>query len=281
MTDQLTTAVNSRSHRIQGGGGAEIYVEEAGNKTGRPVLLIHGFSQCRLVWRNQMRSQLGNELRLVAMDLRGHGWSSRPADAYGESTLWADDLNAVIKALELEQPILCGWSYGGVIIGDYLRTYGEQDIGGIALVAAVSRLGETVVPFLGTEFLAAIPDLFAPDAETSAAALARFLRICMPAAPDPEEFYLALGYNTAVPPRVRQAMMSRTVNHDDLLARLTLPTLIVHGLEDGIVLPSMSEHHAGLIPHAKVDFIPGVGHMPFVEQADRFNTELAAFASTL
>jgi non-heme chloroperoxidase len=282
MTTQLTTNLTtSRSHRIQGGGGTEIYAAETGNQSGRPMLFIHGISQSRLSWRNQMSSDLGNDLRLVAMDLRGHGGSARPHDAYGDSAVWADDVHAVITALGLERPILCGWSYGGVVIGDYLHTYGEQALGGIVLVAAVSRLGEPVVPFLSPEFLAVIPDLFATDVDVSTAALNRFVSIATAGDADPEDFYLALGYNTDVPPHVRQAMLSRTVDHDDLLARLRLPTLIVHGLEDQIVLPAMSEHHAGLVPHARVDFLPGVGHSPFAEEANRFNAALAAFASSL
>jgi non-heme chloroperoxidase len=138
-----------------------------------------------------------------------------------------------------------------------------------------------VLPFLGPEFLAVIPDLFATDVEASTAALEKFVSIATYVETTPEDFYLALGYNTDVPPHVRQGMLSRTVNHDDLLARLRLPTLILHGLEDRIVLPVMSEHHAGLIPHAKVSFLPGIGHVPFAEDANRFNSELAAFASSL
>ena len=78
----------------------------------------------------------------------------------------------------------------------------------------------------------------------------------------------------AVPSHVRQAMLSRTLNHDDMLARLTLPTLIVHGLEDRVVLPAMSERYIGLIPHAKLAFYDHVGHAAFSESAAAFNAEL-------
>ena len=123
--------------------------QETGDRAGRPVLFIHGVSQCRLAWNRQLRSDLGNDLRLVAVDLRGHGLSDRPYAEYGEPRLWADDIQAVITTLGLERPILCGWSYGGVVIGDYIRCYGEQELGGICLVGAASRLGEPVMPFLG------------------------------------------------------------------------------------------------------------------------------------
>jgi non-heme chloroperoxidase len=282
MTSQLKNdPLTTRSHRVQGGAGVELYVAETGNDRGRPVLFIHGISQCHLSWRSQMRSTLRQDLRLVALDLRGHGGSARPRDAYGDSAQWADDIQAVISTLDLERPILCGWSYGGVVIGDYLRVHGEKALGGVALVGAASRLGEPVMPFLGSEFVATLPGMFSNDLEACTAAVEKFVRITTYAEPTADDFYLAMGYNMAVPSHVRQQMLSRTLNHDDLLARLTLPTLIMHGLEDKIVLPTMSEHHAGLIPHAQVHFYPGIGHAPFSESVQTFNAELLEFASSL
>ena len=137
------------------------------------------------------------------------------------------------------------------------------------------------MPFLGEDFVATLPGMFSTDVETSTTALQTFLRLTTHADPTPEDLYLALGYNTSVPPHVRQAMLSRTFHHDDLLERLTIPVLITHGLDDAIVLPTMSEHHARLIPHAKTSYYEGVGHTPFQEDPDRFNAELGAFASSL
>jgi non-heme chloroperoxidase len=270
-----------RSGWVTGGGGVRLHVEETGDPDGRPVLFLHGLSQCRLAWSRQLDADLGRDLRLVAMDLRGHGLSDKPRDAYGDPALWAADVQAVIEALELERPILCGWSYGGVIIGDYLERHGELAVGGVALVGAVSRLGEPVLPFLGEEFVATLPGLFSTDAETSAAALERFVDLTTRAELPANDRYLALGYSSVVPPHVRQALLSRTLGHDDLLERLTVPVLIAHGLDDQIVRPSMSEHHARLIPHAKLCWYEQVGHSPFLEVPDRFNADLRAFASSV
>ena len=270
-----------RSHRIRGGGGTEIRVDEAGNRSGRPVLFIHGISQCRLAWRRQLTSSLGRDLRLVAMDLRGHGLSDRPSDDYGEPGVWADDIRGVITALGLDDPILCGWSYGGVVIGDYLACYGEDALGGISFVCAVSRLGEPVMPFLGKEFVATLPGMFSEDVSTSVAALQRFIRLTTSADPTPEDSYLALGYNSVVPPKVRLAMLSRTVDHDDVLGQLTKPLLLTHGRDDQVVLPAMSEYQARLVSHAKASYYEGIGHSPFLEDTERFNAELLAFASAL
>jgi non-heme chloroperoxidase len=116
---------------------------------------------------------------------------------------------------------------------------------------------------------------------TSVAALERFIGITTSVEPTPEDAYLALGYNSVVSPQVRLAMLSRTVDHDQVLRGLTKPFLITHGLDDRVVLPAMSEHQAGLVPHAKVSYYETVGHSPFLEDAERFNAELLAFASSL
>ena len=270
-----------RSGWVTGGGGVRLAVEETGNPDGRPVLFLHGLSQCRRSWERQLESDLGRDLRLVAVDLRGHGLSDKPRDAYGDPALWAADVHAVIEALDLERPILCGWSYGGVIIGDYLERHGEATVGGVVLVGAVSRLGEPVLPFLGQEFVATLPGLFSSDAETSTAALERFVDLTTAAELPAKDRYLALGYGSVVPPHVRQALLSRTLSHDDLLERLTVPVLLAHGLDDQIVLPSMSEQHARLIPHAKSCWYEQVGHSPFLEVPDRFNADLRELASSV
>jgi pimeloyl-ACP methyl ester carboxylesterase len=266
-------------HCIPGGGETQLSVEDTGTVGVPTVVFIHGFSQSAMAWTAQLRSDLADRLRLVTLDLRGHGRSARPTDGYGESRRWADDINAVITELDLRRPILCGWSYGGVVIGDYLKCHGPAALGGVALVAAISRLGESVLPFLGPEFLACMPGLFSTDVTQSMTAIETFVRLCTADEPDPEELYRVLGYNAIVPPAVRQALLDRTVDHDDVYANLDLPVLITHGLQDRIVVPAMSEHLAAITPNATASYYAAVGHAPFREAPERFNDELLGFAT--
>jgi len=144
-----------KSQHITGGGGTRLHVVETGNPQGRPILFIHGFSQCWLAWGRQMHSDLAKDHRLVALDLRGHGLSDKPRDAYGESRLWADDVNAILQSLRLEQAILSGWSYGSLVILDYIRHYGEGAVGGLQLVGGISKLGsDEANSVISPEFLA-------------------------------------------------------------------------------------------------------------------------------
>jgi pimeloyl-ACP methyl ester carboxylesterase len=268
-----------KAHTITGGGGIQLHVEETGNRRGRPILFIHGFSQCRLAWRKQMQSDLAKEFRLIAMDIRGHGLSAMPRDAYGDSKLWADDVHAVIQTLRLDRPVLSGWSYGGVIICDYVRVYGDGALGGINLVGAVTKLGtDAAFAVISKEFLGIAPGFFSNDVGESVKSLTAFMRMCAHKTPAAEDFYFFLGYNTIVPPYVREGLFSRKLENDDLLPKLTTPVLITHGAKDAIVLPEAARQHARAISHAKLSLYPNAGHAPFWEDAARFNRELRAFA---
>ena len=268
-------------HKIDGGGGIQLHVEETGNPKGKSILFIHGFSQCRLSWNKQMKSDLADDCRLVAIDFRGHCLSYKPRDAYGDTKLWADDIHAVISVLKLEQPVLCGWSYGGEIICDYVRHYGEEQIGGINLVGAVSRLGQSAFSFIGDEFASLSAGSFSTDVEESITALKKLVRLCVHKEPTPEDYYFFLGYNVIVPPYVRFGLFGRTIENDDVLSKLSKPVLITHGEKDEVVLIEMAKHNASIISHTQVSYYPDTGHSPFWENPERFNSEIRSFLISL
>jgi non-heme chloroperoxidase len=271
-----------KHHTITGGGGVQLHVVETGNPHGRPILFIHGLSQCWLTWSRQLGSDLADRYRLVAMDMRGHGLSDKPRDGYADSRLWADDVDAVLQALKLDRPVLCGWSYGSLVILDYLRHYGEAAVGGMNFVGAVTKLGsDEAISVLTPEFLSLVPGFFSVDAEESAGSLQSLLRLCFVQEPSVEELYLMLGYNLSVPPYVRQALFSRAFDNDDLLPRIRKPALIVHGARDAIVKPAIVAQHKAGLAHAQVEIMPNTGHTPFWEDAAAFNGHLRAFCERL
>ena len=271
-----------KSHRITGGGGAHLHLVETGNSRGRPILFIHGFSQCWLAWSRQLNSDLADDYRLLAMDLRGHGLSDKPRADYTDSRLWADDIKAAIQALSLDHPILCGWSYGPLVILDYIRHYGEDSISGINFVSAVTKLGsEEALSVLTPEFLSLVPGFFATDVEESVRSLESLLRMCFAREPSAEDLYLMLGYNVSVPPYVRQALFSRSFDNDDLLPRIRKPVLITHGADDAIVKPAVVDQHKAGMAQAQIQMMAGAGHAAFWDDTASFNRRLRAFAESL
>jgi pimeloyl-ACP methyl ester carboxylesterase len=272
-----------KTRTVTGGGGVKLHVHDAGNPNGKAILFVHGFSQCGLVWSKQLRSDLADTFRLVAMDLRGHGLSEKPRDAYGDSQLWADDVHSVIEELQLDAPVVAGWSYGGAILSDYIGAYGEGEISATHWIGAVCRLGEPLVApgFLGEEFIAAVPGLFSENVTESVTALQRLLELCMPSGLSAEERYLLLGCNMVVPPYVRKGLLSRNLDNDAVIERLEKPMLISWGERDTIVSPRMGDHIAQLAKASTLSFYPGGGHAPFWEAPDRFNRELREFRESV
>jgi non-heme chloroperoxidase len=267
-----------KTHTVAGGGGVQLHVVEAGNPDGRPILFIHGNSQCSLAWNRQMHSDLAGRYRLVAMDMRGHGLSAKPRDGYADSRLWADDVNEVIHTLKLDHPVLCGWSYGPIWILDYVRHYGEEALGGMTFVGGVTKLGsDDAHSVIDPEFFRLVPGFFSADVEESTRSLRSLLRMCFARQLPAEELFLMLGYNVSVPPYVRQANLSRSVDNDDVLSRIRKPVLIVQGTLDSIVKPAVVDQIRASVPHAQVEVMSEVGHAPFWEDAAAFNQRLRAF----
>ena len=270
-----------KSHGITGGGSVQLHVLETGNPLARPILFIHGFSQCSLSWHRQLVSDLAVDFRLVAIDLRGHGRSDKPRGAYSDSKLWADDLNAVINTLRLENPLLCCWSYGLTLL-DYIRHYGTDSIAAIHLVGAISKLGsDDALSVITPEALASVPGLFVTDVAESVRNLEAFIRMLYARPLSSEDLYMMLGYNVAVPPYVRQALFSRIVDNDDVLAKIRKPVLITHGKQDAVVKLDAVDRHKALMPHAEVDIMPTAGHAPFWDDAEAFNRRLRTFVDSL
>jgi len=271
-----------KHHKITGGGGVQLHTVETGNPGGRAIIFIHGFSQCWLAWSRQLNSDLAEDHHLVAIDLRGHGLSDKPRDGYSDSKLWADDINATIEALNLDHPLLCGWSYGPIVMLDYIRHYGEDGISGLNFVAGITKLGsDEAMSVLNPEFVSLVPGFFATDAEESVRSLKSLLRMCFVQEPAAEQLYLMLGYSVSVAPYVRQALFSRAFDNDDLLPKLRKPVLITHGTEDAIVNPTIVDQHRAVVPHAKIQMIANAGHAPFWDDAATFNQGLRALAASL
>jgi non-heme chloroperoxidase len=215
------------------------------------------------------------------MDIRGHGLSDKPRGVYGDSHLWAQDVDAVITTLQLQQPVLVGWSYGGVIISDYLRAFGDGAIAATQWVGAVSRLGEPLVQggFLGGDFLALVPGFYSNDPADNITTLQRFLPLCVHGELATDDFYFILGYNSIVPPYVREGLFARRLDNDAAIRATRKPVSLVYGEADRVVSPRMCTHLETLVPGAAVATYPNTGHMPFWEVSERFNRELGDFRS--
>src|SRR5215471_14973534 len=256
--------------------GLTISAQDWGNPNGPGIIFVHGFSQSSMSWIRQVTDPaLAKEFHMVTYDLRGHGASDKPLEPerYRDTKAWAGELQAVMDATGLKRPVLAGWSYGGRIMADYLKTYGTARLAGLNYVDA----GQKGDPSFVGPNLKNLPLMASEDLATNIAATRAFLRDCFSVQPSQEEYETMLAFNMMVPPKVRLGLSNRPLNIDDILTSLKLPVLVTHGSEDKNSNLIAAEYTAKMIPGAKLSVYQGIGHSPFFEDAVRFNTELAAF----
>jgi non-heme chloroperoxidase len=268
-----------KTHTVRGGGGLQLHVREWGKADGPPILFIHGWSQNHLCWDKQYESALRDEFRLVAYDLRGHGMSEAPLgpENYTDGKLWADDLAAIIGQLGLERLVLVGWSYGAFVICDYVRAYGQDRIAAINFVEGAIKLGEAAFgTLIGPGFLDHFVDATADDLPTNIRSMRAFLRACMAKPLPADDFETALCWNMVVAPQIRASLAARQIDSDDVLRTLTVPLLVTQGRADTVVLPAMAEHVLAICPAAEASWYEDAGHLPHLQEPERFNRELAA-----
>lgn len=281
MTDN-----GARMREVRGAGGARIVYRVAGPPAARPVLLVHGWAQSGRCWDAALAAGLAEDHRVIAVDLRGHGDSDAPTAGYDDPAAWAGDLRAVLAAEEIGPragAVLVGWSYGGLVCADLLASdpdpVADGTIAALVLVGAITALGRgRAGGRVGAAMRAALPAALSEDPAEAVPALSAFIDGL---GADGAQAQSLLGTALATAPRVRAALFARETDHDDLLAGLAIPALIVHAGDDEVVDPSAGAHAAALIPGARRPDWPTGGHAPFVADPHRFVDQLTGFLADL
>src|SRR5215467_185412 len=114
--------------------GTTIYYKDWG--TGPVITFSHGWPLCADAWDGQMLFLAQHGFRVVAHDRRGHGRSSQPSDGNNMDG-YADDLAAVIEALDLRDITMVGHSTGGGEVARYIGRHGTARVARAVLISAV------------------------------------------------------------------------------------------------------------------------------------------------
>ena len=262
--------------------GTEIYYKDWGK--GPVVTFSHGWPLSSDAWDGQMLFLVHNGFRVVAHDRRGHGRSSQ-ASSGNDMDGYADDLAAVIEALDLKDAILVGHSTGGGEVARYIGRHGTKRVAKVVLIAAVppimlkSAANPEGLPMevfdnmrssitkdrsqfykdLATQFYGANR----PGAKVSQGILDQFWLWSMQAG-------LKNAYESI-------KAFSETDFTEDL-KKINVPTLVMHGEDDQIVpVKDSAVKTARLIRGAKEIYYPGAPHGVTATLQDQVNADLLAF----
>ncbi|TQC48445.1 alpha/beta hydrolase [Rhodococcus sp. WS4] len=264
--------------------GTPLVYSVTGAPEARPLVLLHGWAQSSKCWGPGVLDELAARYRVIAVDLRGHGYSGAPDTGYDDSAVWAGDVDAVLAAEGVTSgAVLVGWSYGGLVICDYLAAHGTSAVDGVVLVGAITSIGRGEAGGkVGAAMRAAIPGAMSEEPRDAIRALGAFgTALTGPPEGKGAQSQALFGASLSTPPRVRAALFNRSASHDDLLRSLDVPVLVLHGTEDSVVDVSAGRHAAELIPQARTSFWEGCDHGPFVENPERFVKEVGGFVDNL
>jgi non-heme chloroperoxidase len=262
--------------------GTEIYYKDWG--TGPVVTFSHGWPLSADAWDGQLLFLTQHGYRVIAHDRRGHGRSSQPSTG-NDMNGYADDLAAVIEALDLHDATLVGHSTGG---GEVARYIGRHGIGRVAKAALISA-----VP----------PIMVQSDANPEGLPIDVFDGLRAGLVKDRSRFYkdLATPFYGANKPGadVSQGVLDQfwlwsmqsglmnayesikafsETDFTEDLQKIDVPTLVLHGEDDQIVPVKDSAHKsAKLIANVTEIYYPGAPHGLTDTHADQFNADLLAF----
>ncbi len=218
--------------------GTVIYYKDWG--TGPAVVFSHGYPLSSDAWENQMMFLLQHGYRVVAHDRRGFGRSSQPGQGYDFDT-FADDLAALVGALDLAAVTFVGHSMGGGEVARYIGRHGEARASRLAFVAAVTPFllktptnpdGAPIEVFDGMRAaVRADRSQWNKDASMS---YYSYNRDGAKVSQGVRDEYWRQGMTTGILAAYRAIGAFSETDFREDLKRITVPTLILHGGDDQI-----------------------------------------------
>jgi pimeloyl-ACP methyl ester carboxylesterase len=247
-------------------GGFKLHYAEAG--TGDPVILVHGWPQHWYAWRKVI-GPLAEHYRVIAMDLRGYGWSDAPPKGYGKPQ-FGEDIAALMDALGIEKAKLIGHDWGG--FGAFLLALQRPERVDKLLVLSIthpwvkpSPRGLLALPNLAYMYVLSVPG-------ASRALLRRILPIVYrrasetPMDRDAVDSYLETLI--ARPHVSTQTYRTFTMRDSrEMLGgrwrklRLKVPTRLIAGTKDPVVKPHTMKGWESYADDMGIEWVEGVGHM--------------------
>jgi non-heme chloroperoxidase len=263
--------------------GTKLYYKDWGQ--GTPIVFSHGWPLSSDAWEDQMLFLAARGFRCVAHDRRGHGRSSQPWTGNDMDT-YADDLAAVVEALDLKQAIHVGHSTGGGEVARYIARHGTRRVAKAVLISSVppillkTEANPQGVPMEVFDQIRAgvqvdrsqyLKDFSAPfyGANRSGSKASQGLR----------DNFWRVGMQAGINGLYDCVKAFSETDQTEDLRKIDVPTLIIQGDDDQIVPIDLSgRRQVELIKGARLQVYEGAPHGLCSTHKDRVNADLLAFA---
>ena len=260
----------------------ELYYQDHGS--GDPVVLIHGYPLSGASWEKQVPALLAAGHRVITYDRRGFGNSSQPTTGYNYDT-FAEDLQKLVTRLKLRNFSLVGFSMGGGEVARYIGKYGSKGVSKAVIIGGVppfllktadnpegvdGSVFDGIQKAVAADRYAFFTDLFRNFYNTDVFLGKRI-----------SEQAVQASWNVAASASATASFACVPTWYEDFrndLARIDVPTLVIHGDADRIVpIAAAGQRTAKLVKGARLVTIKDGPHAVSWTHADEVNAELVSF----
>ena len=257
----------------------KLHVTDLGE--GAPVVLIHGWPLSDAMYEYQYAALVEKGFRVIGITLRGFGLSDKPGGQYNYD-VFADDIKVVLEKLKIENATIGGFSMGGATVIHYVAKYKGAHVSKLALFGAAAPVWTKRNDFnYGLWTKGDVNGLIKMNNTNRPQLFETFGKI-FPA----NETSVSAGHGAwlgniqaqASPYAMAEAL--KTLRDGDLredLKKIKIPTLILHGRLDKICSYDLAEQMHALVPKSKLVPFEKSGHALFIEELEKFNSELLKF----
>jgi len=269
----------TRAEYIEVEPNVKLHISDGGE--GRPIVLIHGWPLSDEMFEYQYNDLIKNKFRVIGITLRGFGKSDKPYGNYNYD-VHALDIKRVLDILEINDAVLVGFSMGGAIAVRYVSVYNGAHVSKLVLAGAAVPLWTQREDFPYNLNQSSVDDLIILNYNDRPKLLSNFAKIF---SATPTSLNKGIGNwlhgisLSASSNATAQCLVAlRDTDLREEMAKIKMPTLILHGRKDKICSFALAEQMNAGIAHAQLVVFEKSGHSLFLEETQKFNLELIKFA---
>jgi len=271
--------LTARAEYVKVETNVHLHITDAGE--GRPIVLIPGWPLSDEMYEYQYNDLINKNFRAIGITLRGFGKSDKPYEAYNYD-VHAADIKVVLKKLDVENAVLVGFSMGGAIAARYVSKYNSARVSKLVLAGAAAPIWTQREDFPYNLPKTAVDDLIKQNFADRPKLLSDFAKIFSATETSLNEgignWLNGIGLSASSYATAQCLVALRDTDLRPDLAKINIPTLILHGKKDKICSFDLAEQMKACIKGSHLVSFEKSGHSLFLEETHKFNTELIKFA---
>ena len=269
----------ARAEYVEVEPNVRLHITDAGE--GRPIVLIPGWPLSDEMYEYQYNDLINKNFRVIGITLRGFGKSDKPFGAY-DYDVHASDIKKVLSKLDIKDAVLGGFSMGGAIAIRFASADNGAHVSKLALCGAAAPIWTQRNDFPYNLPKKAVDDLIELNYKDRPKLLSNFAKIFSATETSLNEGIgswlngICLSASSYATAQCLIALRDTDLRSD--LAKISIPTVIMHGKKDKICSFDLAEQMKAGISNSHIVAFENSGHSLFLEETPKFNAELIKFA---